>query len=257
VKKDHLVSIITPNYNGVAFLAQTIKSVLDQTYTNWEMIIVDDCSNDNSSAIVQRYAENDKRIKFTQLEKNAGAAITRNKAIELAQGAYIAFLDSDDLWLPDKLEEQLRSMEAKKSTFSHTSYALFDEKNNPLNTRTICSEWITNKDLVKYNWIGTSTVMYNAAVLGKHYMPDLRNRQDWALWLRLIKYSGEALFVDKPLTKYTVRSNSVSSNKLKLIKFHWLIYRQVEKFNAILSVAYLIRNLISHLRKGKFIKYES
>ena len=252
-----LVSIITPLYNSSQFISQTIDHVIRQTYTDWEMLIVDDCSTDDSSAIVQKYAEKDKRIKFIQLKTNAGAAIARNKAIELAKGDFIAFLDSDDLWLPNKLEEQLHSMEAGKSTFSHTSYALFDEKNNPLNTRTICNEWITYKDLIKYNWMGTSTVMYNASVLGKHYMHDLRNRQDWALWLRLIKHSGEALFVDKPLTKYTVRSNSVSSNKLKLIKFHWLIYRRVENFNPLLSAAYLIRNLISHLRKGKFITHKS
>ena len=252
-----LVSIITPLYNSSEFISQTIEHVIRQTYTHWEMLIVDDCSTDDSSAIVQKYAKKDKRIEFIQLKKNAGAAIARNKAINLAKGDYIAFLDSDDLWLPNKLEVQLHSMEARKSTFSHTSYALFDEKNNPLNTRTICNEWIAYKDLIKYNWIGTSTVMYNATVLGKHYMPDLRNRQDWALWLRLIKHSGEALFIDKPLTKYTVRYNSVSSNKMKLIKFHWLIYRRVENFNPLLSAAYLIRNLISHLRKGKFITYKN
>ena len=250
-----LVSIITPLYNSSKYISNTIESVIRQTYTNWEMLIVDDCSKDDSALIVEDYVKKDSRILLFTLNENSGAAIARNKGIELAKGEYIAFLDSDDIWQPEKLEEQLQTMVENNCSFSHTSYELFNENFESLGLRTTCNKVITYRELINYNWIGTSSVIYNAENLGKHYMPNLRNRQDWALWLALIKVAGSALFISKPLTNYTVRSGSISSNKTRLIKYHWLIYRQVEGFNVFKSITLLIGNIYYHLKKDKFIKH--
>lgn len=253
---EKLVSIITPAYNCSNFIPKTVESVLNQTYQNWEMIIIDDGSTDNTIKLIKEYQAFEKRIHFFALNENRGAAVARNNGIKFAKGTYIAFLDSDDLWHPQKLEKQLNLMEINNSVFSHTSYSLFDENGKALHIKSKCNKWVSFNDLVKYNWIGTSTVIYNASVLGKHYMPDLRNRQDWALWIKLIKISKRALFIDEPLTKYTVRLNSISSNKAKLIKFHWVVYRKVLKFNIFLSVFYLIHNLYYHLMKVKYVNIQ-
>jgi glycosyltransferase involved in cell wall biosynthesis len=246
-----------PTFNSERFLKETIESVICQTYTNWELLITDDGSNDSTTAIINDFELKDIRIKHFKLEKNSGAAVARNNSIDKSKGQYIAFLDSDDIWLPQKLEIQLNLMEKNKSVFSHTSYSLFDEHGKSLNIRSVCNKWISFKDLVKYNWIGTSTVIYNVSVLGKNHMPDLRNRQDWALWINLIDKSDKALFIDEALTKYVVRLKSISSNKSKLIKFHWFIYRRILKLNVLKSLFYLIQNLYYHLMRVKYVKFQS
>jgi len=254
---NNLVSIIIPVYNSSDYIIRAIKHVLKQTYTEWELIIIDDCSTDKSLSLVKSYAKIDKRIIILSLEINSGAAIARNKGITAAKGQYIAFLDSDDTWHPQKLEKQLNLMKNYNSTFSHTSYSLIDENNKELHIKSKCKKWIILKDLVKYNWIGTSTVIYNAGVLGKQYMPNFRNRQDWALWLALIRKSEKVLFIDEPLTQYTVRNNSISANKSKLIKYHWLIYRKILKFNIFYSFILLVQNLYSHAMKLKYVNIKS
>lgn len=251
-----LVSIIMPTFNSERFLKETIESILNQTYTNWELLITDDGSTDNTIKLIKDYQAFEKRIHLFTLSENSGAAIARNNGIKFSKGEYIAFLDSDDLWHPKKIEKQLHLMEINNSLFSHTSYELYDENSNALYIKSKCNKWIGFNELVKYNWIGTSTVIYNANLLDKHYMPDLRNRQDWALWINLIRKSEKALFVDEPLTKYTVRLNSISSNKAKLIKFHWVIYRKIVKYNILTSVLYLIQNLYYHLKKVKYVKFQ-
>ena len=232
-----LVSIIMPTFNSERFLKDTIESILQQTYVNWELLITDDGSTDNTIKIIKDYQAFEKRIHLFTLSENSGAAVARNNSISKSNGSFIAFCDSDDLWFSKNLEVQLNSMEYNNSFFSHTSYLLFDENQKSLNIRSVCDKWIDFRDLMKYNWIGTSTVIYNVKLLGKIYMPNLRNRQDWALWLNLIKKSNKALFIDEPLTKYTVRQKSISSNKSKLIKFHWLIYREILKFNIFKTIS--------------------
>lgn len=247
------ISIVLPLYNSENYISETIKSVLIQTYKDWELIIIDDCSTDNSIEVVKEIQKSEQRIRLIQLNSNSGAAIARNEGIKEAKGEFIAFIDSDDVWQPNKLELQLKVMEEENSTLCHTSYSLFDESGKNMSKQTTCKKYITYSELIKYNWIGTSTVIFNARILGKHYMPDIRNRQDWALWLQLIKHAGRAHFIFIPLVKYTVRSGSISNNKIKLIKYHWFIYRKIEKFSFFKSILYLINNLMQHLLKSKLI----
>lgn len=247
------VSIIVPVYNAAGFIHDTINSIFNQTYNNYEILVIDDDSKDDTVKIIQRLKSNEKRIKLINLDSNFGPATARNYGIKNATGKYIAFLDSDDIWLPHKLEKQIGFMEKNNSNFSFTSYRLCDEAGIYLNKRTTAPAEISYKELLKYNWIGTSTVMFNAETLGKHYMPYLRNRQDWGLWLSLIKKAKVAHFIDEPLVEYKIRQNSISKGKIRLIKYHWRIYREVENFNLLKSSYFLGINLINHLKKDKII----
>ncbi|WP_423799418.1 glycosyltransferase family 2 protein [Neobacillus sp. SAB-20_R2A] len=230
-----LVSIITPTYNCGKFIAETIESVRQQTYQNWEMIIVDDCSTDNTKEIVEEYINQDKRIKYHLLEKNSGAAVARTKAMELASGTYMAFLDSDDLWPTEKLERQLSFMKKNGYDFTCTEYEQIDEKGTPLNKS------IKTKNKTNYNGVllscpvGNSTVMYNSQHLGKFVVPNIRKRNDDALWLQILKKEKYIYGLPEILMKYRVRSNSISSNKLDLVKYHWYLYREIEKLSVIRS----------------------
>lgn len=249
-----MISIITPIYNSESYVKSTIDSVLLQSYKDWEMIIIDDHSSDNTYQVAINYAKSDKRIRVYQNTRNNGAAITRNRAVEIAEGKYIAFLDGDDLWLPQKLETQLEYMESKNILFSHSSYMLVDEKGACLGRRSTSPTVIDYNDLIKFNWIGTSTVMYNAKKLGKQYMPNIRNRQDWACWLQLTKLAN-AYFIDTPIVKYRARKDSISNSKIKLIKYHWEIYNGIENFNFFKSLLYLMQNLFKHYRNDKIINF--
>lgn len=232
---EELVSIITPTYNCGKFIGETIESVLKQSYENWEMIIVDDCSTDNTKEVVKKYADNDRRIKYYLLEINSGAAVARTKAIELAIGDYIAFLDSDDLWTSNKLECQLKFMKENNYNFTCTEYEQIDELGNSLN------KIIKVKIKTDYNGvllscpIGNSTVMYNVKKMGKFEVPNIRKRNDDALWLKMLKKEKYIYGLNKSLMKYRIRSNSISSNKFNLVKYHWYLYRKVEKLSILRS----------------------
>jgi len=250
-----LVSIVTPAYNCSEFIGNTIESVQNQTYTHWEMIVVDDCSSDETYKIIKRAAEADSRIKLIQNSKNEGPAVSRNRAIKEAKGNYIAFLDGDDCWAPNKLETQLTFMQKNGAMLSHSSYMLVGENGKRLGRRSVSPMKIGYKELIQFNWIGTSTVIYNCSELGKHFMYDIQNRQDWACWLQLVKKT-DAYFIDIPLVKYRVRKGSISGNKFKLVKYHWKIYREIEEFSWVKSVFYLVQNLMMHLRNPKIMKIE-
>lgn len=234
-----LISIITPTYNCGRFIGETIESVINQTYKNWEMIIVDDCSKDNTKDIVNKYAQNDDRIKYHLLEINSGAAIARTKAIELAKGDYMAFLDSDDLWLEDKLEKQLKFMKENNFNFVCTEYEQIDEQSNPL------GKVIKVRDKANYNRVlldcpvGNSTVMYNVKAMGKFKVPNIRKRNDDALWLQMLKKEEYIHGMKETLMKYRIRENSISSNKLDLVKYHWYLYREIENLSVIRSVFHI------------------
>jgi len=237
--KEDLVSIVTPTYNCGKFITETIESVIGQTYKNWEMIIVDDCSKDNTQEIVKKYLKNDKRIKYIKFEKNQGAAIARNTAIREAKGRYIAFLDSDDLWSKDKLEKQINFMKKNSYSFTCTAYEQIDENNNLLN------KIIRPKIKADYNRIlldcpvGNSTVMYNVDELGKFEVPNIRKRNDDALWLQILKKEKYIYGLNEILMQYRIRQNSISSNKLDLIKYHWQLYRQIEHLSIFRSVFHI------------------
>lgn len=234
-----LISIITPTYNCGKFIGETIESVINQTYENWEMIIVDDCSKDNTNDIVNKYAQNDNRIKYYLLEKNSGAAIARTKAMELANGNYMAFLDSDDLWVEDKLEKQLKFMKENNFNFVCTEYEQIDEQSNPL------GKIIKVRDKANYNRVlldcpvGNSTVMYNVKAMGKFQVPNIRKRNDDALWLKMLKKEEYIHGMKEVLMKYRIRENSISSNKLDLVKYHWYLYREIENLSVIRSVFHI------------------
>lgn len=234
-----LVSIITPTYNCATFIGETIESVQAQTYQNWEMIIVDDCSTDNTREIVERYTEKDNRIKYFCLQNNSGAAIARTKSMELANGEYMAFLDSDDIWMKDKLEKQISFMRKYDIAFSCTSYEQIDEKGKSLN------KVISTVPKAGYNRVlldcpvGNSTVMYNVEKMGKFKVPDIRKRNDDALWLQMLKKEKYIYGMKSVLMKYRIRHNSISSNKFKVIKYHWILYRDIEHLSVARSVFHI------------------
>ena len=236
---EKLVSIITPTYNCAKFIAKTIDSVKAQTYKNWEMIIVDDRSQDNTREIVEEYVKDDPRIQYHLLEVNSGAAVARTTAMKLAKGSYMAFLDSDDIWTPDKLERQIQWMEDNRVAFSCTAYEQIDENDNLLN-KTIKTIKKTNYDRLLLDCpVGNSTVVYNVEKMGKFEVPNIRKRNDDALWLQMLKKEKYIWGMPDVLMKYRVRQNSISSNKLAVIKYHWILYRKIEHLNIFRSAFHI------------------
>lgn len=243
-----LVSIIMPNYNSEKYLESTIKSVLAQTYNNWELIFVDDCSTDNSLRLVNSF--HDERIKVLKTELNSGAATSRNLAIKIARGKWIAFLDSDDLWVPEKLEKQIAYMQNNNISFSFTDYSVIDENDKVISTFKPKIDKCSYKDILKHNCIGCLTAIYNADKLGKVLMPvDAVKREDLACWLSILKNGELAYCLHECLALYKVHSNSVSSNKFKMIKYQWLVYRKIEKLNIFKSMYYMVCWAISGVLK--------
>ena len=236
---EKLVSIITPTYNCAKFIARTLDSVQAQTYQNWEMIIVDDRSQDNTKEIVEEYMKNDSRIKYHLLDENSGAAVARTEAMRLANGSYMAFLDSDDVWMPDKLERQIKWMNDNGYAFSCTAYEQIDENDNLLN-RTIKTIKKTDYNRLLLDCpVGNSTVVYDVEKMGKFEVPNIRKRNDDALWLQMLKKEKYIWGMPDVLMKYRIRQNSISSNKLKVIKYHWILYREIEHLSVIRSAFHI------------------
>lgn len=225
-----LVSIITPSYQSAQFVTQTIESVLSQTHQNWEMIIVDDVSPDNSNEIIEGYIHKDSRFRLIKLDKNSGPATARNRAIEEARGRYIAFLDADDLWLPQKLEKQIVHMKSNNLPFTYSSYYIIDESDRDLGHFTT-QESISYASMLKTCSVGCLTAIYDSRLLGKVFMPDILKRQDYGLWLKILREIKTAKGLLEPLAVYRIRKKSVSSNKLKAAYYQWKIYREIEKLN--------------------------
>ena len=237
-----LVSVIMPTYNCGKYISMSIDSVLNQTIKDLELIIVDDCSDDNTSEVVGEYLAKYPNIDYTILKKNCGPAIARNLAIAKANGKYVAFLDSDDLWLPNKLEKQITFMENNNYLFSATGYGWIGEDGNDLHTAFIPPLKTDYRKMIRLsNPIGNLTVMYNQEVLGKFEVPNIKKRNDFALWLQILKKTDCCYGLDEVLGLYrTGRSNSVSSNKLKQAKYHWILYHKIEKHNVFKSVYELL-----------------
>lgn len=237
-KKEELVSIIMPAYNCGDFIGIALDSVINQSYKNWEVIVVDDCSTDNTADVVQEYIKNDNRIKYHKLEKNSGAAVARNKAVDLASGKYMAFLDSDDVWFPEKLTKQIGFMEENDYGFTCTSYTKIDEQGEYLN-RTIVAQPKRDYDGVLKTCPGNSTVIYNAEKLGKFKIPDIKKRNDYVMWLQVIKRAKYLYGVEEPLGSHRIRTEGISSNKKSLVGYHWKVYREIENLS-LLKSSYLI-----------------
>lgn len=236
--EESLVSIIMPVYNCKDFIGITLDSVIAQTYQNWELIIVDDCSTDNTADVIASYADKEPRIRYYKLSTNSGAAISRNTAVDQAKGKYLAFLDSDDVWFPEKLKRQINFMRQNGYTFTCTSYIKIDDKGNYLN-RTIRAKAVSDYDAILKRNPGNSTVIYDAEVLGKFKIPNIRKRNDYVMWLQVIKKAKNLYGLDEPLGCHRIRNGSLSKNKAGLVGYHWKVYRDIEKLSIIKS-SYLI-----------------
>ena len=249
-----LVSIIMPSYNTGRFIAKTIESVLVQSYSDWELIIVDDCSNDNTDDVVTQYLV-DARIRYIKNETNSGAAVSRNRALREAKGKWIAFLDSDDLWEPDKLEKQIAFMENNGYHFSYTNYIEIDEESIPNGKRVTGPKRITKHGMYNYCWMGCLTVMYDSATVGLIQIEDIKKNNDYAMWLKVCKIAN-CYLLDENLARYRKRSGSISNHGyMKLIKWHYKLYREAEKKNPISSVVLTARNLLfGVIKKIKYVK---
>ena len=229
--KDYgLVSIITPSYNSADFIADTIEAILKQTYPYWELLITDDCSTDNSVEIIEEYVRKDSRIKLQKLQVNSGAGVCRNKSIEAAKGRYIAFCDSDDVWMPQKLEKQLAFMEKKGCALTYSSYMLMDEDRNEMGIM-VCMSKIDFASMKRDDGIGCLTAMYDTEKVGKMYMSSIRKRQDWGLWLEILAKCKVAYGIKEPLAYYRIRTGSISNNKFALVKHNINVYRTILKFS--------------------------
>jgi len=243
-----LVSIITPSHNASEFISDSIESVLAQTYEDWEMIIVDDLSTDDSVEKIESYCNKDSRIKLIKLQKNSGAGVARNRAIKESKGDMIAFLDADDLWMPQKLEKQLAYMKLHNLAFTYSSYHVIDEENNNLTTF-YTKPSVTYDSLLKTCSVGCLTAVYDVNKLGKIYMPDMKRRQDYALWLDIFKRIEYAKGLDEPLASYRVGHTSISSNKFKTALWQWKTYRDIEKLSLAKSIYYFGHYIYYGFRK--------
>lgn len=235
-----LVSIITPSYNSEKTLMETFESIKNQTFSNWEWLIIDDHSKDSSFNMAKKFALSDKRVIALQTEVNSGAAAARNLGIEQAKGRYIAFLDSDDMWKPTKLEDQIKYMIENGANFVYSDYDIL-LPDGRIKTFSPKAPKTTYKQLLKKCDIGCLTAMYDSQVLGKRFMPlDTPKREDYATWLDITKSGVIAYRVPKNLATYRIQNSSVSHNKLKLLKFHFNVYKKHEKFNFFKSLYYLL-----------------
>jgi teichuronic acid biosynthesis glycosyltransferase TuaG len=242
-----LVSIITPTYNSEKFIIETIQSVQNQSYTNWEMIIVDDCSSDNTSSRVLAISKNDSRIQFFQLEKNLGTGATRDFALSKASGRYITFLDSDDLWKPLKLEKQIDFLCSKNLPFTFSFYECIDEEGNALDKKIEAPKKLKYFQLFFCNFIGNLTGIYDVSFFGKIPISSIRKRQDWMLWLTILKKIKVAMPVPESLAYYRVRENSISASKVNLLQHNFKVYRTFHGLNLVVSLLCMIGFLCTQL----------
>ena len=238
-----------PTYNrGDSYLKHAINSVIEQSYKNWELIITDDCSIDNSYDIVKSYSLTDKRITLFKLDKNRGAGYARNNSIKNSNGRFISFCDSDDQWKPNKLKTQLKYMLKHKYHFTCSAFDVINENGKYIETIYPPKKLTFNK-LLTNNYIGCLTAIYDTKYLGKIYMSSIRNRQDWVLWLNILKKIKVTHTLKESLAIYRKRSDSISSNKIKMIRFHWRVYYEELNFSFIKSFFCLINNILFHLIK--------
>ena len=238
MSKDKLVSIIIPVYNAASYLEETINSIQEQTYSNWEAIFIDDCSSDNSYNLIKKYQKEDKRIKLIKNKTNSGAAVSRNNGINHAEGDYLCFLDADDKWHPEKLEKQINFMQELNCEFSFTGYQFANEKCNPNGKIVSVPDKINYKQALKNTTIWTSTVMFDMNKLSKEdiRMPNIKRGQDTATWWKVLKKIQYAYGLNEVLSYYRRTNDSLSANKLTALKRTWNLYRNVEHLNIFYSM---------------------
>lgn len=246
---DGLVSIIMPSWNTGKFIGESIQSVLNQTYKNWELIIVDDCSTDNTDEIVASF--NDERIRYFRNEKNSGAALTRNRAIREARGEWIAFLDSDDLWMPQKLEYQIKFMQKNDLVFSYHEYEKIDEESKPLNIYVSGPRIVTKRKMYNYGYPGCLTFMYSTKAMGLIQIKDIKKNNDYAILLKLCK-KADCVLLKKNLAKYRIRKKSISHDRLtKKLKSHYDLFHLCDEKPALIAIWYACWNMFYGVLKKK------
>ena len=251
-----LVSVIMPTYNCGRFIQEAIDSVRAQTYDNWELLIVDDDSTDDTQSIVSSYS--DARIRYMRNERNIGGALTRNKALREAKGQYVAFLDADDVWLPEKLEKQIAFMANKGFAFTYHNYIEVDEASMPLGVSVSGKAKVSRFDMMSCCWPGCLTVMYDASVVGLIQIPDIRKNNDSAMWLQAIK-KAECYLLPETLAKYRRRDGSITPTSVwKKIAWHYILFRQGAQMNPFSSAFWMCVNIIGNsYKKLRYVKHET
>ncbi|MGR5868713.1 glycosyltransferase family 2 protein [Bacillus pacificus] len=246
-RKDVLVSIITPVYNSEEYIGDTIKSVLSQTHENWEMFIADDCSQDSTAEVISQFK--DERIKYFKLDENAGAAVARNKALEKANGNFIAFLDADDMWKPDKLQKQLEFMIKDNIGFSFTGYEILKEEENKVIK---VPSQLNYGQFMKNTIIGTLTVMINVDIVGEVRLVNVKKDHDSMTWAKILREGNLAYGLDESLAYYRKVEGSISNDKFKAAKNHWNNCRNIEKLSLPKCLYYFFFYGINAVKKHYF-----
>lgn len=249
---DGLVSIIMPSWNTGKYIAESIQSVLAQTYTNWELIIVDDCSTDNTDEVIANFC--DKRIRYLQNTQNSGAALTRNRALREANGEWIAFLDSDDIWLPEKLEKQIEFMKRNNYVFSYHDFEKIDEAGRSLGVIVTGPEIVTRSMMYNYGYPGCLTFMYNAKFMGLVQIKDIKKNNDYAILLKLCK-KADCYLLKENLARYRIRKKSISHDKfIKKLKSHYDLFHVCDEQPVLFAIWYACCNMFYGVLKK--LKYE-
>lgn len=249
-----LVSVIMPSFNTGKYIKQSIESVMAQTYQNWELLIVDDCSTDSTDEIISSISN--ERIRYFKNEHNSGAAVSRNRALREAKGKWIAFLDSDDLWMPDKLEKQIAFMEKNNYHFSYTNYLEMDANGGENGITVTGPKKITKRGMYRYCWPGCLTVMYDASTVGLIQIVDIKKNNDYAMWLKVCKKEN-CYLLDEVLAKYRRgRAGSVSTHGIKtMVGWHYKLFRNAENQSAIVSIWNTSQNMLfGFMKKLKYVK---
>ncbi len=249
--KNPTVSIVTPVYNSARFLDDTIATIQAQTFTEWEVIFVDDCSTDTGVDTIKKAQASDNRIKLIQNKVNSGAGASRNSGVEIARGRYLCFLDADDLWHPEKLQKQLNFVHETGAAFSCTGYEFADEQGEPSGKQVIPPATANYRQLLTNVTVWTSTTMFDLTKLTKAdiRMPDIRRGQDAATWWQVLKKVDYAYGLPEVLAYYRRTSDTLSANKLKAVQRTWYLYRQVERISLLKSLYYIVCHSINATRR--------
>ena len=252
MENQDLVSIIMPTYRCGAFIAESIRSVQAQTYKNWELIVVDDCSGDGTVEIVENLQKEDRRIRLFQNEKNSGAALTRNYALREAKGRWIAFLDSDDLWKPEKLEHQLKFMIDNNYAFTYHNNSWINEKTGKIEKTVSGKKHVSKFDMYCCCWPGCLTVMYDVNIVGLIQIPDIKKNNDSAMWLKIVK-KADCILLDENLAYYRHRAGSITPPDIKTkIMWHYKLFHDADGRSPIIALMLTCLNMAGSFVKKKF-----
>jgi teichuronic acid biosynthesis glycosyltransferase TuaG len=246
-----LVSVVMPCHNAEPFLSAAIESVRAQSWPHWELLIVDDCSDDASHETARRHADADPRIRVFRLPENKGPAVARNRAIEAARGRWIAFLDADDLWTPDKLERQLAFMRARDAALSYTAYGKIDQHGNIVGPPVPAPDFVTYDEFLDSSVISCNSAIYDVTKIGKHYFKDVPLHEDYVYWLDVLKHIERAYGINEPLAFYRLHAGSRSHNKLRAARMQWHIYREIERLPLVRSLRHFAVYAWRGLRKRR------